>query len=43
MVIDKTAQHMPADGGVWVTNNVKYHAMHSMVVKRIGFTRLRVY
>ena len=25
MVIDKTAQHMPADGGVWVTNNVKYH------------------
>ena len=25
MVIDKAAQHMPADGGVWVTNNVKYH------------------
>ena len=25
MVIDKSAQHMPADGGVWVTNNVKYH------------------
>ena len=25
MVIDKTAQHMPADGSVWVTNNLKYH------------------
>ena len=25
MVIDKTAQHMPADGNVWVTNNTKYH------------------
>ena len=25
MVIDKSAQHMPADGSVWVTNNVKYH------------------
>ena len=25
MVIDKVAQHMPADGGVWITNNVKYH------------------
>ena len=25
MVIDKTAQHMPADGNVWVTNNRKYH------------------
>ena len=25
MVIDKAAQHMPADGSVWVTNNVKYH------------------
>ena len=25
MVIDNSAQHMPADGGVWVTNNVKYH------------------
>ena len=25
MVIDKAAQHMPADGGVWITNNVKYH------------------
>ena len=25
MVIDKRAQHMPADGSVWVTNNLKYH------------------
>ena len=25
MVIDKVAQHMPADGSVWITNNVKYH------------------
>ena len=25
MVIDKTAQHMAADGNVWVTNNTKYH------------------
>ena len=25
MVIDRAAQHMPADGGVWITNNVKYH------------------
>ena len=25
MVIDKVAQHMPADGAVWVTNNLKYH------------------
>ena len=25
MVIDKTAQHMRADGNVWVTNNTKYH------------------
>ena len=25
MVIDKTAHHMPADGSVWVTNNLKYH------------------
>ena len=25
MVIDKVAQHMPADGNVWVTNNTKYH------------------
>ena len=25
MVIDKTAHHMPADGGVWITNNLKYH------------------
>ena len=25
MVIDKVAQHMPADGSVWVTNNTKYH------------------
>ena len=25
MVIDKTAEHMPADGSVWVTNNLKYH------------------
>ena len=25
MVIDKTAQHMPADGTVWITNNKKYH------------------
>ncbi len=25
MVIDKTAQHMPADGSVWITNNTKYH------------------
>ena len=24
MVIDKTAHHMPADGSVWVTNNLKY-------------------
>ena len=25
MVIDKIAHHMPADGSVWVTNNIKYH------------------
>ena len=25
MVIDKRAEHMPADGSVWVTNNTKYH------------------
>ena len=25
MVIDKIAQHMPADGSVWITNNKKYH------------------
>ena len=25
MVIDKAAHHMPADGSVWVTNNLKYH------------------
>jgi len=25
MVIDKMAQHMPADGNVWITNNTKYH------------------
>ena len=25
MVIDKTAQHMPSDGNVWITNNTKYH------------------
>ena len=25
MVIDERAQHMPADGSVWITNNLKYH------------------
>ena len=25
MVIDNVAKHMPADGSVWVTNNLKYH------------------
>jgi len=25
MVIDNNAKHMPADGSVWVTNNLKYH------------------
>ena len=25
MVIDRVAHHMPADGSVWVTNNIKYH------------------
>ena len=25
MVIDNVAHHMPADGSVWVTNNLKYH------------------
>ena len=25
MVIDNVAQHMPADGSVWITNNTKYH------------------
>ena len=25
MVIDNVAKHMPADGGVWITNNTKYH------------------
>ena len=25
MVVDKVAQHLPADGSVWITNNTKYH------------------
>ena len=25
MVIDNVAHHMPADGSVWITNNIKYH------------------
>jgi len=25
MVIDEVAKHLPADGSVWITNNVKYH------------------
>ena len=25
MVIDNVAKHMPADGSVWITNNIKYH------------------
>ena len=25
MVIEDKAQHMPADGNVWITNNTKYH------------------
>tara|TARA_E500000178_G_C16860313_1_gene679400 strand:- start:337 stop:978 length:642 start_codon:yes stop_codon:yes gene_type:complete len=25
MVIDNIAKHMPADGSVWITNNMKYH------------------
>ena len=25
MVIGNVAQHMPADGSVWITNNTKYH------------------
>ena len=25
MVIDDNAKHMPADGSVWITNNLKYH------------------
>ncbi len=25
MVINNVAQHMPADGSVWITNNTKYH------------------
>ena len=25
MVIENNAKHMPADGSVWVTNNLKYH------------------
>ena len=25
MVIDNNAKHLPADGSVWVTNNLKYH------------------
>ena len=25
MVIDNIAKHMPADGSVWITNNIKYH------------------
>ena len=25
MVIDNVANHMPADGSVWITNNTKYH------------------
>ncbi len=25
MVVDNIAEHMPADGSVWITNNTKYH------------------
>jgi hypothetical protein len=25
MVIENSAKHLPADGSVWITNNVKYH------------------
>ena len=25
MVIDNVAKHIPADGSVWITNNIKYH------------------
>ena len=25
MVIDEVAKHLPADGSVWITNNIKYH------------------
>ena len=25
MVVDEVAKHLPADGSVWITNNVKYH------------------
>ena len=25
MVIDEVAKHLPADGSVWITNNLKYH------------------
>ena len=25
MVIDNVAKHLPADGSVWITNNIKYH------------------
>ena len=25
MVVDDVANHMPADGSVWITNNTKYH------------------
>jgi hypothetical protein len=25
MVIEEVAKHLPADGSVWVTNNMKYH------------------
>jgi hypothetical protein len=25
MCVDKEIHHMPADGGVWITDNTKYH------------------
>jgi hypothetical protein len=25
MVVDNVAKHLPADGSVWITNNIKYH------------------
>ena len=25
MVVDEVAKHLPADGSVWITNNLKYH------------------
>ena len=25
MVIEKVNHHMPADGSVWTTNNIRYH------------------